>query len=457
MIAKKNILKTFYIFLVLHLTLWTIIPTFSNINLPLDTIEALAWGSKLDWGYAKHPPLSAFAAEAMYSFFGSNDWAYYLLSQIFLITAFIYVWKLSIKIFKEKLLALLSVLILEGIVFYNYTSPEFNVNVCQLPFWSLTVYFFWKGLEEKSFANWILFGIFSALGFLSKYLFIYILFSLFLYLIYYFKNNKKILKKYFLANLLSLILLFPHFIWLLQNNYVTIFYGLKRSNLNEIGLINHLLNPLMFVLKQLLILTPFFLMIFIIVKKFKINLNLKNKKTAFLFSVSILPIILILLTSIFTGAEIRTMWLTPFYLFLGIFFIFIFKKNIDLKKMQQFAYVFLFFFLLSPAVYLGVSVIDDSKRTDFPGKEISRLVQNKWDDNFINDIKIVVGDEWYAGNLSYHLPSRPIWLIDLKDEITNIKSNQGVVYTGNPKVLKKICPGVYGTIRPVGYCMIGQK
>ena len=38
-----------------------------------------------------------------------------------------------------------------------------------------------------------------------------------------------------------------------------------------------------------------------------------------------------------------------------------------------------------------------------------RLVQNKWDDNFVNEIKIVVGDEWYAGNLSYHLISRPIW------------------------------------------------
>ena len=95
------------------------------------------------------------------------------------------------------------------------------------------MYFFWRGLEEKSFANWILFGIFSALGFLSKYLFVYILFSLFFYLIFYFKKNTKILKKYFLANIISLILLLPHLIWLFKNNYVTILYGLKRSNLNE--------------------------------------------------------------------------------------------------------------------------------------------------------------------------------------------------------------------------------
>jgi len=24
-------------------------------------------------------------------------------------------------------------------------------------------------------------------------------------------------------------------------------------------------------------------------------------------------------------------------------------------------------------------------------------------------------------------------------------------------VLKKVCPGVFGTIKPVGYCMIGRR
>ena len=63
-------------------------PTLSNENLPLDTIEALAWGSDLDWGFNKHPPLSAFAVEIFYQIFGNQDWAYYLLSQIFVIIAF---------------------------------------------------------------------------------------------------------------------------------------------------------------------------------------------------------------------------------------------------------------------------------------------------------------------------------------------------------------------------------
>ena len=64
--------------------------------------------------------------------------------------------------------------------------------------------------------------------------------------------------------------------------------------------------------------------------------------------------------------------------------------------------------------YIGISLKNDFKRTDYPGKEIARLVQNRWDDNFTNEIKIVIGDEWFAGNLSYHLDSRPRWIIELK-------------------------------------------
>ena len=37
--------------------------------------------------------------------------------------------------------------------------------------------------------------------------------------------------------------------------------------------------------------------------------------------------------------------------------------------------------------------------------------KKKWDKNFIEKINFVVGDEWYAGNLSYHLKPRPITII----------------------------------------------
>ena len=66
---KKNLLTLFYLFAASHLILWTLVPSLTNNNLPLDTIEALAWSSNLDWGYNKHPPLSAFVVEIFYQIF----------------------------------------------------------------------------------------------------------------------------------------------------------------------------------------------------------------------------------------------------------------------------------------------------------------------------------------------------------------------------------------------------
>ena len=90
MIKKKNIYKTFLIFIFFHLFLWTLIPSISNLNLPLDTIEALAWGSNLDWGYSKHPPVSAFAVEFFFKIFGVNWYAYIIHSSIFNCLIYIY-------------------------------------------------------------------------------------------------------------------------------------------------------------------------------------------------------------------------------------------------------------------------------------------------------------------------------------------------------------------------------
>jgi len=217
-VFKRNINNIFLIFILSHLIIWTLVPTLTNNNLPLDTIEALAWGSNLEWGFNKHPPGSAFFLELFFQIFGSQDWAYYLLSQVFVLISFYYVYKFSKEILGNTKLSLISVLLLESIYFYNFTTPEFNVNVCQLPFWSLVVYYSWKIYDTKKirFLNCFLIGLFAAIGFLSKYLFIYLLLSitiLFIYLIF-FKKIKKFDFKYFIVFEVFIVLLVPHIVWL---------------------------------------------------------------------------------------------------------------------------------------------------------------------------------------------------------------------------------------------------
>ena len=457
----RNINNIFYIFVLAHLIFWTLVPSLTNQNLPLDTIEALAWGSNLDWGFNKHPPMSAFFPEVFFQIFGSQDWAYYLLSQIFVIISFYYVFKFSKEFFNSNLLGLISVLLIEAIYFYNFTTPEFNVNVCQLPFWSLTVYFSWKiyNSKEVKFSDCFLVGLFAAFGFLSKYLFVYLLVSidlLFIYLIFI-KKDRKFDFKYLITVEVFLVILIPHLIWLYNNEFITITYGLARSGLEQSSLIDHVKFPLIFLLKQIGLLIPFLVLVWLLVKKIKFKFNFKDKKLLFLLFINILPIILMFLTSVVTGSKIRTMWMTPFYLFFGTLFVYLLQSQINIKNLKPFMVGFIFLFFLSPVLYTYVSISNNNKRTDYHGKEIAELVDRKWDQIFLNEIMYVVGDEWHAGNLSYHLRDRPKWFLKINDKVNSLDPKGGIVYTGNAEILKALCPGEFGKIEKQGFCMIGIR
>ena len=434
---KRNINNIFYIFVTTHLILWTVVPTITNSNLPLDTIEALAWGSNLDWGFNKHPPLSAFFAEVFFQIFGPQDWAYYFLSQIFVVISFFIIFKLSQEILNDGTLSLLSVFLIEGIYFYNFTTPEFNVNVCQLPFWCLTVYYTWKIYNSKKVELYdcILLGAAAAFGILSKYLFIYLLVAidlLFAYLIF-FKKSKKFDFKYLVSLEVFFVILIPHIIWLFNNDFITIKYGFARAGLDEAQIINHLKYPSVFTLKQIGILIPFFFLVWLLMKKIPKKLNLKDEKLLFLIFINLVPIILVFMTALITGSKIRTMWMTPFYLFFGTLFIYLLKTQINIKKLNSFLIGFIFLFLLSPILYGYVSISQTDKRTDYPGRDIAIKVQMAWHEQHDEPIKYVLGDEWAAGNLSYHINSRPIW----KGFVTKEKLNSFEKYM----CIDKICVG----------------
>ena len=412
-ILNRNINNIFFIFALSHLIIWTLVPSLTNKNLPLDTIEALAWGSNLDWGFNKHPPMSAFFSEIFYQIFGPQDWSYYLLSQIFLVAAFFVVFKFAQELFKNSALSLISVFLLEGIYFYNFTTPEFNVNVCQLPFWTLCVYYSWKLFDKKelNFKDCFWLGVFAAIGFLSKYLFIYLLIAIDLLFFYaiFIKKFKKFDFKYLISLEVFIVLLIPHLIWLTNNDYVTITYGIARTGLENSSLLNHITYPLIFIGKQIGILIPFFIMSFFLIKRFKFKISLKDKKLLFLMFINLVPIGLMFLTSILTGSKIRTMWMTPFYLFFGVLIVYIFQIQINLKKLKGFLSSFVILFIISLFSYAYISISETDKRTDYPGKAIAIKTQYAWNQDHKEPINVVLGDEWNAGNLSYHLKSRPVW------------------------------------------------
>ena len=155
--------------------------------------------------------------------------------------------------------------------------------------------------------------------------------------------------------------------------------------------------------------------------------------------------------------------MTPFYLFIGVFIIYIFENKITFNKIKYFLLVFLIIFIFSPMTYYFASITNKDKRTNYPGKKIAQFIQTEWDNNFSNKIEIVFGNEWDAGNLSYNLKSRPKWTQEAPT-ITEV----GIVVIGdynNAKYVNEICnssvtPSYIVLIEVKSFhnvCMIGKK
>ena len=122
-------------------------------------------------------------------------------------------------------------------------------------------------------------------------------------------------------------------------------------------------------------------------KKLKTKINFKDNKLLFLLIINIAPIALVFLTSMIMGVKIRTMWMTPFYLFFGVLVIYIFQSQINLNKLKNFIAVFIILFIFSPFAYAYVSIAKTDKRTDYQGKEEAKKAKQ-----FYNEQVQVTGE-----------------------------------------------------------------
>ena len=62
-----------------------------------------------------------------------------------------------------------------------------------------------------------------------------------------------------------IVALVPHLIWLNNNEFITITYGLARTGLEQSSLIDHIKYPLLFLGKQVGLLVPFIILFLIII------------------------------------------------------------------------------------------------------------------------------------------------------------------------------------------------
>jgi 4-amino-4-deoxy-L-arabinose transferase-like glycosyltransferase len=150
-----------------HFVAWTMLPILLTPNLQLDLVEDLALGKEWQLGYWKHPPLPWWLADLAYRLVGHVE-AVYVLGPLVSVAAMYFVWRLAREVV-EPVPALVAVLALEGMHFFNLSAVKFSHDQMQLPFWALTGWLSFRAIAAGKLRDWVLAGAFLALAFWSKY------------------------------------------------------------------------------------------------------------------------------------------------------------------------------------------------------------------------------------------------------------------------------------------------
>ena len=147
-------------------------------------------------------------------------------------------------------------LILDGLHYFNYTAAKFNHDVIQLPFWALAGFAFHRALRGGELRHWLLLGLAVGLSLWAKYFVLVLALPLALFLLID-RDARKALATPgpYVAVAVALIVMAPHLIWLVQNDFLPFAYAEHRA-LPSRGLIDHVWHPLQFALSQSFFLMP---------------------------------------------------------------------------------------------------------------------------------------------------------------------------------------------------------
>ncbi len=146
---------------------WTLAPALTHYAPPLDVVESTMWGREWVIATYKHPALPSWALEASRLLTGAVGWPAYLVSQLFVAATFVFAFLLGRDLMDPRRAAA-GTLLLTGIAFYAWPTPEFNHNVAETPFWAALPWALWRAVERRGIGWWALVGALAAGGLYAK-------------------------------------------------------------------------------------------------------------------------------------------------------------------------------------------------------------------------------------------------------------------------------------------------
>ncbi|HBM15538.1 MAG TPA: hypothetical protein DD381_04225 [Lentisphaeria bacterium] len=413
--GTKYYTNIFIAICIIWFLIWSFLPFFLFEGIFCDITEYVALtNQQFFWGHDKQPYFGMWLIKTT-AWFGDLK-AGYFLSQICVLICSIAIWKLARACLSEAL-SLISVIFFLITPTYTCFSLDFCQNVQLQALWLLIILYFYKSLISQKYSDWILLGLFCGLGLMTKYFTAFLFVPMALFTLFTNEGRASFSKAgIYLCAILFLVIILPNFIWLVNNDFISFTYGIDEARLENIPpFLNHFTSPLRVIGLILINFLFSIIMLFTLLRKrdSKSYSYVPNIYKKYVISMTLFPLILIILFTGVEGSYIKMEWLYPTVGMFGIFAMIFWRPDITKQKVNKCliysGYATFFGILVTlyavmyyfPYKYSSMAVIP------YPSPAISKDITKVWYDSYPAPVKYVIGPYRFASMIAVCDPNHP--------------------------------------------------
>ena len=392
-----------------QIVLWTLAPALTHTAPPIDVAEGYLWGREWVIATYKHPALPSWFLESSRLLTGTTGWPAYLTSQLFIAATFGLVFALGCDVMGRERAAA-GTLLLAGVTYYMWPTPEFNHNIASAPFWAGVVLMLWRAVESGRGQWWVLLGSFAAASLYAKLSAAFLLVPVAAWILLDTRARAGLATPGpWLGLAVFAILVVPLALWLVQHDLSPLRYAAQRS----LGLPAYQL-PL-FLLDTAANLVPVVVML-IIAKMLgpwggdslergrwqAIHGAISTRAKHFLLLLTLGPFVLAVFVALLSRAGLKTAWGSSMFNTVGLLAIAMTAERYTPNALRRIALSAASLLVMVPLGYAIVVRFDahrpsgSSLRVNWPQRSIAERLGDVWARNSNQPLRIVAGNPWLA-------------------------------------------------------------
>jgi len=270
-----------YLFLALHVfiaILRILYVQFGPLEIDSEEAQYWIWSRHLQLAYYSKPPLIAYLNWISTSILGDTLIGIRINAILIGFATAMTCYSLAWELFHDRKTAVIASFLTYAMPFIWIPSLFFTTDSPLLLFWLLSLLFFWKAIKNDSLKNWVLFGISFGLGIISKYTILFLIPGL---LVFILLSHSYILRnrKFYMGIGIGLLFFLPVLVWNIKNDFVSFRHLQYLSGANDVSvpIKKTALNLLEYILGQIAVLSPFFIVFYFKIIKSWIRKQLSDE------------------------------------------------------------------------------------------------------------------------------------------------------------------------------------